>query len=63
MAKEVKKTSQIPKYKAANVQRFKEWYNDNFPCYEELCSGNAVKVDVKNKHVIDWINNKIIVKE
>ena len=63
MAKETKKTSSAHKYKVVNVEQFKSWYSDSCPYYEELCSGDAVKVDVKNKSVIDWINNKIIVKE
>ena len=61
MAKEAKPT--IPKYKAVNVKQFKEWYSDSSPYFEKLSDGEAVKVDLKNKHVINWINNKIIVKE
>ena len=63
MAKEAKQTPTIPKYKAANKQQFKEWYSDSSPYFEKLSDGEAVKVDLKNKHVINWINNKIIVKE
>ena len=57
-----KKTSKI-KYKASNPQQFKEWFNSNKPYYKELCKGEAVEVDLKNKTVKSWIDNKIIIKE
>ena len=62
MAKK-EKTASPSKYKAINVKQFKTSYNSNVPCYEELSSGESVVLDEKNKHVINWINNKIIVKE
>ena len=60
MAKEQKK---IVKYKAADLKSFNEWYDETSPYFEKLSKGEAVKVDLKNKHVVNWINNKIIVKE
>ena len=64
MAKETKKPVVAKNlYKVANIKNFKAWYSDSCKHYEELSSGEAVEVDLKNKNVIDWINNKIIVKE
>lgn len=63
MAKETKKSPSPSKYKAVDVKQFKVNYNSNVPCYEGLSSGESVVLDEKNKHVINWINNKIIVKE
>ena len=51
------------KYKASNPKQFKEWCGENKPYYKELCKGEAVEVDLKNKTVKSWINNKIIIKE
>ena len=62
MAKE-KKDLTKPKYKATNPEVFKTSYSDIVPCYEELSSGESVELDAKNKHVINWLSNKIIVKE
>ena len=50
-------------WKAVNPEQFSEWYNDTVPCYAELSEGKVVQLDTKDKHVKDWINNKIIVKE
>jgi len=63
MAKEVKKSQKTNSYKAANPDGFASSYTDIVPYYEKLSEGESVKVDLKNKHVISWIANKIIVKE
>ena len=62
MAKE-KKSLTKPKYKATNPEGFKETYSDFVPCYVELSDGESVELDTKNKHVISWLVNKIIIKE
>ena len=59
MAKETAK----PKYKAVNTKRFKESYNNIVPHYAELSNGDSVELDTNNKHFINWLSNKIIVKE
>ena len=63
MAKEDKKTQKTNSYKAADPEMFASSYTDIVPYYEKLSEGESVKVDLKNKHVIGWIANKIIVKE
>ena len=63
MAKEVKKSQKTNNYKAADPKTFASSYTDVVPYYEKLSEGESVKVDLKNKHVIGWIANKIIVKE
>ena len=63
MAKEVKKTQKTNSYKAADPVLFASSHTDVVPYYKELSEGESVKVDLKNKHVIGWIANKIIVKE
>ena len=62
MAKE-KKEFKKPRYKATNPKGFKETYSDFVPYYEELSSGESVELDTKNKHVKNWLENKIIIKE
>ena len=57
------KVSLKPKYKAVDPVQFKEWHNDTVPCYEKLCAGESVELNVKDKSVINWLNNNIIVKE
>jgi len=49
-------------YKAVNAKDFAASYSDIVPYYTELSEGKAVKVDLKNKHVVSWLANKIIVK-
>tara|TARA_R110002020_G_scaffold472472_1_gene700612 strand:- start:34690 stop:34884 length:195 start_codon:yes stop_codon:yes gene_type:complete len=64
MAKEKKDTKKVSKnYKASNPKTFQSNYTDIVPYYKELSEGESVKVDLKNKHVENWIKNKIIVKE
>ena len=64
MAEKKEKTNNSkPKYKAVDPGQFKEWHNDTVPCYEKLCAGEAVELNVKDKSVINWLNNNIIVKE
>ena len=60
MAKDKKESV---KYKVSDLKQFNEWYDETSPYFEKLSKGEAVKVDLKNKHVVNWINNKIIVKE
>ena len=63
MAKEVQKSQKTNSYKAADPEMFASSYTDIVPYYTKLSEGESVKVDLKNKHVIGWIANKIIVKE
>ena len=64
MAEKTTKTSNSKaKYKASNPNQFAEMYNDTTPCYDDLCAGKSVELNGKNKTVIDWLNNNIIVKE
>ena len=63
MAKEVKKSQKTNTYKAVDPALFASSYTNIVPYYEKLSEGESVKVDLKNKHVIVWIANKIIVKE
>ena len=64
MSEKKEKTSNSkPKYKAVDPVQFREWHNDTVPCYEKLCAGEAVELNVKDKSVINWLNNNIIVKE
>ena len=63
MADKAKKESKVVKYKAANPSDFKAWFSDNVPGYSELSKGESVELDAKNKHVINWLDNKIIIKE
>ena len=61
MANKSKKTSS--KYRATDLKRFTEMYNDSFPEYKNLCDGKAVSLNTTDKKVKDWLNNNIIVKE
>ena len=63
MAKEVKKSQKTNTYKAVDPALFASSYTNIVPYYEKLSEGESVKVDVNNKHVKSWIDNKIIVKE
>ena len=58
----MKKTKKI-KYKATDPKRFKLMFKDDNPSYKELSKGEAVELDLNNKMVIHWLNNKIIIKE
>ena len=62
MAKGNEKPKKDNVYKACNAKDFAASYSDSVPYYTELSEGNAVKVDLKNKHVVSWLANKIIVK-
>ena len=62
MAKDDKKATN-PKYKAVNPDSFKENYNSNSPKYDELCKGESVSLNAKDKHTISWLSNNIIIKE
>mgnify|MGYP003637526990 FL=1 len=56
MAKEKKDTKKVSKnYKASNPKTFQSNYTDIVPYYKELSEGESVKVDLKNKHVENWI--------
>lgn len=61
MAEKKEKTSN--KFKAVNPVQFKEWYSSDTPNYKDLCDGKSVALNINDKHVQDWINNNIIVKE
>ena len=63
MEKEIKKVVKSTKFKAVNPKEFKASYSDTVPCYAELSKGESVKLDEKNKHVKNWLENKIIIKE
>jgi len=62
MAKE-KKVLTKPKYKAVNPEKFTASFTPDAPCYDKLSKGESASLDLKNKHVQSWIQNKIIVKE
>tara|TARA_R100000734_G_C3308990_1_gene99630 strand:- start:690 stop:893 length:204 start_codon:yes stop_codon:yes gene_type:complete len=61
--KDLKKKVTKVKYKARDTKKFKESYGEMKPYYKELSKGESVEVDMKDKTIISWINNKIIVKE
>ena len=63
MAEKSKKESKAVKYKAANPSQFKSWYTDQVPGYLELSKGESVELNAKDKNVINWLDNKIIIKE
>ena len=64
MAEKVKKESKgVAKYKATDPKRFKESYTEVVPFYEQLCKGESVALDVKDKTFKKWLNNNIIIKE
>ena len=67
MADKVKKEDKVAsgkaKYKAANPSQFKSWYTDQVPGYLELSKGESVELNAKDKNVINWLDNKIIIKE
>ena len=63
MAKEVQKSQKTNSYKAADPEMFASSYTDIVPYYEKLSKGESVKMDLNNKHVKSWLDNKIIVKE
>ena len=48
------------KYKATNPKEFAEMHNDIVPHYKELCDGESVELDKKNKHISSWLSNNII---
>ena len=62
MAKGNEKPKKDDMYKAVNAKDFAVSYSDSVPYYAELSEGKAIKVDLKNKHVVSWLANKIIVK-
>tara|TARA_R100000808_G_C2089247_1_gene110259 strand:- start:408 stop:611 length:204 start_codon:yes stop_codon:yes gene_type:complete len=60
----VKKVNKGPdKYKAVNNEKFAAMFTDVVPFYKELSKGESVTLNLKNKHVKYWLENKIIVKE
>ena len=63
MAKEDKKSQKTNSYKASDPEMFASSYTDIVPYYEKLSKGESVKMDLNNKHVKSWLDNKIIVKE
>tara|TARA_Y100000593_G_scaffold27110_1_gene54018 strand:+ start:63 stop:257 length:195 start_codon:yes stop_codon:yes gene_type:complete len=64
MAEKVKKESKaVVKYKAVDPKKFKESYTDVVPFYEQLCKGESVVLDTKDKSFKNWLNNNIIIKE
>ena len=58
-----KPAKQPTKWVAADPDKFKSNFNNTAPSYDDLCKGDAVVLDLKNKMVKYWINNKFIVKE
>ena len=58
--KKEKKSNSKPKYKAVNPKEFAEMHNDIVPHYKELCDGESVELDKKNKHISSWLSNNII---
>ena len=48
------------KYKATKPKEFAEMHNDIVPHYKELCDGEPVELDKKNKHISSWLSNNII---
>ena len=63
MAKEAKKSKSGNMYKVVDVEYFKENFNENAPMYEELCKGESVSLNPKDKNTISWLVNNIIIKE
>ena len=61
--KKVSKKAGGPKYKATCKKKFEASFTSEAPYYDKLSKGEAVSVDLKNKYVINWLANKIIVKE
>ena len=59
MAEKKEKSKKI-KYKATNPKEFAEMHNDIVPHYKELCDGEPVELDKKNKHISSWLSNNII---
>ena len=57
---EKKAKSKTIKYKATNPKEFAEMHNDIVPHYKELCDGESVELDKKNKHISSWLSNNII---
>ena len=51
------------KYKATCPKKFAASFTPDAPYYDKLSKGESISVDLKNKHVINWLANKIIVKE
>jgi len=62
MAKGDKKATK-PKYKATDPKKLAASFTSDAPYYDDLSNGESISVDLKNKHVQSWIQNKIIVKE
>ena len=60
--KEISKKTEA-KYKAVNPEKFAASFTSDAPCYDELSNGKSVVLNLKNKHVENWLHNKIIVKE
>ena len=58
--KKEKTTNSKSKYKAVNPKEFASMYNDIVPKYKELCNGDSVELDKKNKHVSSWLSNNTI---
>ena len=56
------KSQPKPKYKVVDLKRFATDYNDQFPKYAELCKGESVDLKLNDPDVINWLNNKVIIK-
>ena len=61
MAEKKEKSKKLKvKYTATNPKEFAEMRNDIVPHYKELCDGESVELDKKNKHISSWLSNNII---
>ena len=57
------KIGHSPAYPGKVMNYILDKHTIGFIYYGKLSEGESVKVNLKNKHVIGWIANKIIVKE
>ena len=51
------------KYKALDIDRFINDYNDIVPGYNELCKGQSVDLDENNKIIKNLLINNVLIKE
>ena len=58
--KKIKSDKLKTKYIAVNPKEFAEMHNDIVPHYKELCDGESVELDKKNKHISSWLSNNSI---
>ena len=55
-----KKTSKTKKYKAVDVDFYKQKFNNTWPYYEEFCNGESVVIENLDKMMQGLLDNKII---